>query len=309
MVDEAPRLHVSLEGNVVQTISLETPVLSIGRLPDNGLPLPHPMVSRRHAELRLEAGGVVLTDTGSANGTFVNGGRLLPNQPRELVGGDTIQIGPFTLVYAPGTLAAAPASIGDGELVSSIIPPGGAVLSGTSTNVAAIPEHSPRATMAVPIPEQAASAYLEDLPAIYQTSDFLGRFLQIFEALWEPLEQRQDHIALYFDPRTCPAAFLPWLGSWLDAGFPAHWPEARLRCLLAEAMDLFRWRGTRYGLTRLLELCTGLPAEVTETADAPYLFRVRVRVPPEDGDSPALIERLIQVHKPAHAGYVLEVSP
>jgi phage tail-like protein len=306
MVDEKPRLEVQLEGNVVQMLSLETPVLSIGRLPDNGLALPHPMVSRHHADLTLDGGRVVLTDTGSANGTFINGVRLLANQPRELDGGEAIQIGPFVLRYSPGT--AAPALTAPEEAAVSEAPPPAIEHTAILTVVPSSPALTPRATLPAPVPSGPASAYLEDLPVIYQNSDFLGRFLLIFEAIWEPLEQRQDHIAMFFDPRTCPASFLPWLATWLDVAQPARWPESRLRRLLAEAMDLYRWRGTRYGMTRLLELCTGLPVTISESPDAPFLFRVAVRVPPDDADSVTLIERLVQAHKPAHAGYILEVA-
>jgi phage tail-like protein len=159
------------------------------------------------------------------------------------------------------------------------------------------------------LPGGPSSAYLEDLPVIYQANEFLGRFLLLFEAIWEPLEQRQDNIHMYFDPRTCPPAFLPWLGGWLDVDDQARWPEARLRRLLAEAMDLYHWRGTRYGLTRMLELCTGLSVAITEDAAVPFQFRVKVRLPSDGSVGTPLIEHLLQVHKPAHAGYILEIEP
>ncbi len=55
--------------------------------------------------------------------------------------------------------------------------------------------------------ESAASRYLADLPVIYHDEQgFLARYLKIFESIWEPFEWRQDQIALYFDPRTCPVA-------------------------------------------------------------------------------------------------------
>jgi ABC transport system ATP-binding/permease protein len=64
--------------------------------------LEHPAVSRVHAWLdRLPDGGHVLRDAGSANGTFVNGQRVVQHV---LVAGDVIQIGPFKLAYQPGRL-------------------------------------------------------------------------------------------------------------------------------------------------------------------------------------------------------------
>ena len=79
------------------------------------------------------------------------------------------------------------------------------------------------------------------------------------------------------------------------------------RRLLAEAIDLYRWRGTRYGLVRMIEVCTGITPEVTENTAQPYTFDVKITLP-KDGDiDKNLIDELIQAHKPAHAGYRLEV--
>jgi ABC transport system ATP-binding/permease protein len=71
----------------------------IGRDPACGLSLPHPTVSRQHASLTPSAQGHVIEDLQSANGTFVNGQRVV--EPTLLGPGDTIQIGPFTLAYDP----------------------------------------------------------------------------------------------------------------------------------------------------------------------------------------------------------------
>jgi len=76
---------------------LEGAVTTIGRDPDATLRLDHPTVSRRHAEVRATAGGALLRDLGSSNGTFVNG-QLLAGA-HTLAAGDVVQIGPFKLVY------------------------------------------------------------------------------------------------------------------------------------------------------------------------------------------------------------------
>jgi predicted component of type VI protein secretion system len=55
-------------------------------------------VSRRHTRLYLEAGGYIVEDLGSTNGTFVNGQRLTTSLP--LRSGDVIMLGEAaTLVY------------------------------------------------------------------------------------------------------------------------------------------------------------------------------------------------------------------
>ncbi len=77
-------------------VRLEPGTNVIGRLPDCTVPLSDPQASRRHAELRRDAGGVTLVDLGSTNGTLVNGVRV---HDQELRDGDTIRIGNTTLRF------------------------------------------------------------------------------------------------------------------------------------------------------------------------------------------------------------------
>jgi phage tail-like protein len=133
--------------------------------------------------------------------------------------------------------------------------------------------------------------------------------LLIYESVWEPLERRQDHLALYFDPRTCPAELLPWLARWLELQLDPHWPESRRRALVAEAMELYRWRGTAYGMTRMLEVCTGLTPSITEDPAQPHTFRIALRIPAGHDVRREVVEELVRAHKPAHVGYVLEIAP
>jgi len=310
---EMGQLLVEIQGNVVATLPLNLPVLTIGRTPDNGLSLPHPDVSRHHAEVRLTDDGPIFTDIGSSNGTVVAGVRLLPYQPLPLIDGLVIQIGPFFLTYRAshgeerGNVADAAPLVQEAPAASPPPPPLASL-----PPLPLLPTVKRRPTGPVPLARGPVSQYLRDLPVIFESNgdnDFLGRFLLIFESLWEPLEQRQDHLALYFDPRTTPATFLPWLAGWLSLAVDTHWPEERVRRLLAEGMDLYRWRGTAYGLTRMIEVCTGLTPQIGERAGAPFVFHVSVATPPGGSVDRDLIEGLILAHKPAHAGYLLEVTP
>src|SRR5579883_1113760 len=352
--DRPDQLIVQLEGKIIRVVSLNTPVLTIGRTPENGLTLAHQIISRHHADVRMEERGVVLTDLGSANGTFLNNERLLANQPYLLNDGATFRIGPYSLTYraikkpavaadeqeqeqaeephetpiaaasqqaqeTPRTLQEVPAGEPEQSEQDAVVE-FAAVSPPTDVMPAALPDVSPSSSVimrrerATPVqrgPQEKSSLYLGFLPDIFQEDDFLKRFLHIFEDIWEPLEHRQDHIEMYFDPRTCPASFLPWLASWLDLPFNPHWPEARHRRLLSAAMELYSWRGTAYGLTRMIEVCTGLTPLIRELPSQPFVFHIRIIPPP---GAPAgtvdkdFIEELIQTHKPAHAGYVLEVN-
>lgn len=54
-------------------------------------------VSRRHASITRRDGGLDLTDLGSSNGTYLNGQRLIANQPRVLRDGDEVRLGYLVL--------------------------------------------------------------------------------------------------------------------------------------------------------------------------------------------------------------------
>jgi phage tail-like protein len=157
-------------------------------------------------------------------------------------------------------------------------------------------------------PQDAPSRYLRYLPIMFHEADFLRRYLLIFESIWEPHENRQSHVEMYFDAHTAPSAFLGWLAGWLGLTLNAHWPEARRRQLLAEAMNLYRWRGTSYGLARMIEVCTGLTPDISDGPPLdPFVFRVRLTIPAGSDVDPEFVEDLIRMHKPAHAGYILEL--
>jgi len=145
---------------------------------------------------------------------------------------------------------------------------------------------------------------------MFHDSDFLRKFLSVFEAIWEPLEHRQNHLPMYFDLRTCPPQWLPWIASWFGLAVREEWPEARVRGLVAELFKLHQWRGTAFGLERMLEVCAGVKAEVRESPTDRFVFHVSVQLPPDaPADLLGSVHALIASNKPAHAGYVLEVRP
>lgn len=81
----------------VHPISLSTPVVSIGRQPDNTVVLNHPQVSGHHARLeRLQDGTHRVVDLHSTNHVYVNNQRV---RVQVLRPGDEVGIGPFQFTY------------------------------------------------------------------------------------------------------------------------------------------------------------------------------------------------------------------
>jgi phage tail-like protein len=109
---------------------------------------------------------------------------------------------------------------------------------------------------------------LRHLPAIYAQQpaarDFLARFLAIFDTVRDSVAARLDDFPALLDPMATPAAFLDWLGGWLGLAGDRRIPEPRRRALLAEAHHLFHLRGTVAGVTRQVELTTGVRPRILE---------------------------------------------
>ena len=80
--------------------------LVVGREPGVDVLLEDPLVSRRHALLRLDAAGALLHDLGSFNGTWVNNSRI--SEPTRLQRGDRVQIGAHALGFDGDSVVPAP---------------------------------------------------------------------------------------------------------------------------------------------------------------------------------------------------------
>lgn len=174
------------------------------------------------------------------------------------------------------------------------------------------------------------SHYLDYLPAAYRDGDneFMGRFLLIFESIMDPLVNTVDNLALYFDPRLTPESMLPWLASWVDQALDPAWPIERRRELVAKAAELYRWRGTRRGLSEYLRIYTGRKPEIIEyipgmildektllgentvlgSSGSGHHFTVIIESPENEAIDPRTVKRIIDSQKPAHTQYTLKIG-
>ncbi|WP_458210347.1 phage tail protein [Haladaptatus sp. NG-SE-30] len=119
-------------------------------------------------------------------------------------------------------------------------------------------------------------SYLRYLPSIFvedkASAEFLQRFLMIFESSFAEIDDEIAALTRYFDPRSVPGDSVSWLGSWLAVAEDDSWPEKAKRELIKEAPYLFKRRGTRRGLLKLLDIyLRGVPVTLTPTINDPGL--------------------------------------
>lgn len=162
----------------------------------------------------------------------------------------------------------------------------------------------------------------------YQDPPFFERYLRGFEDLVEPLQATLEQLDTLFGPYSTPSDFLLWLGAWVVMPLDENWPEMRRRKLIAEAVNLYRWRGTKKGLSRYLEIYCGVKPEIndqpvegmrlgpqaklgtkaTVLGDVPpHTFVVTIPLPENSTINEQTIHDIIRYEKPAHTAYALRV--
>lgn len=95
------RLDVFWPDGLLKTFPLSGETVSIGRSAGSTIQLETEAISRYHVSLTYKEDQVSVTDMESANGTFVDGVRLKPNELHVLYGGEEIQIGDLRLIFHP----------------------------------------------------------------------------------------------------------------------------------------------------------------------------------------------------------------
>jgi len=110
--------------------------------------------------------------------------------------------------------------------------------------------------------------YLQYLPAIYQedkeSKDILERYLSIFQTILEDIENKIEKTHHLIDPETTKGEFLNWLSSWMGLIKEERWCDEKWREFLGRAIEFFKMRGTREGLSSLIKLFTGKKPIIVE---------------------------------------------
>ena len=170
------------------------------------------------------------------------------------------------------------------------------------------------------------------LPAVLQRTSTpespLLAVLDVMEAMHAPSESVLERLDTVFDPHTTPDEFVPFLASWVDLEVLLDTPRGsvssaaatlstgvgRLRELTTAAITLSQWRGTGKGLRLFLETATGMDGfeiieNTTDSEGKPKPFHLRIRVPGQLAEHRRLVERIVELEKPAYVTYELEFGP
>jgi phage tail-like protein len=166
------------------------------------------------------------------------------------------------------------------------------------------------------------------LPWVFQRTaqpgNPLAALLEVMQDMHAPVETALSDLDSLFDPRRTPECFLPYLAGWVDLGVlidisrggasaaSAVFPTglARLRELIASAATLSEWRGTRKGLEMFLKIATGssgfsIDEQVLGPDGNARVFHMRVTAPKDLVVHRSLLERIIELEKPAYVTYEL----
>jgi pSer/pThr/pTyr-binding forkhead associated (FHA) protein len=103
------KLSLMFENKMVKQVPIGSRPVSIGRSPDNDLPIDNLAVSTYHARVYVEGGRLVVEDLDSLNGTFVNDLRV---ERAMLHDGDSIWIGKHNIKVDATADTAIPVDVG-----------------------------------------------------------------------------------------------------------------------------------------------------------------------------------------------------
>ena len=95
------KLRIKTPDGKTREFGLDQPTVTVGRSADNQLAIDEISVSRRHARLSVESGRLMIEDLGSANGTFIGGQRLAPNNPGLVSEDQVVRVGDVEIRYVP----------------------------------------------------------------------------------------------------------------------------------------------------------------------------------------------------------------
>ncbi len=132
------------------------------------------------------------------------------------------------------------------------------------------------------------------------------------------------------DHNRAPSEFLDWLAGWVALDLRDDWTDDHKRKFIASAVQLYRLRGTKAGVTQFIQsYMGGPPVQIFEQgaqfqlgvhsqigvdtildSGTPFFFRVKLTISDPLGfqKQKDIVNALIEAQKPAHTSFSLEVE-
>jgi phage tail-like protein len=155
------------------------------------------------------------------------------------------------------------------------------------------------------------------LPVGMAEDDFLFRFVSIFQRVADTVVHQIDTLPHTFDPTVAPEPMVRLMGAWMGVEWIDSSLEVRLqRAIVTEYSQIIRWRGTKLGVRRLLELLSGGGAVTVSDSggvwpegESPHgAAHVRIDLESTGWLSDGDLVRIVRAELPATASFDLWVA-
>jgi phage tail-like protein len=156
----------------------------------------------------------------------------------------------------------------------------------------------------------------QQLPVGMVEDQFLVHFLRIFEDVAETVLQQVDNVPHLFDVTVAPDVMVRTIGAWLGLDWvDPSLPDRRQRHVVRGYSGALLERGTRQGLTEVLELVCGKGVEVSDSGGVYRAGKAPLRDPHVTIDVPsrgwateADLIRIVRSELPASVTFDLSIA-
>lgn len=152
--------------------------------------------------------------------------------------------------------------------------------------------------------ETMGMSFVEYLPQIYrgrgETDSFLSRFLFIFQSLYTDLNDEIDKIPRIFAPEQVDGKFLNWLAQWFSIEDVYIWGEEKLRILLKNIIELYKIKGTKECIKKVIKIYLGevpIIVEQFEVADNDLYIKSKENIENLFGDNGYVFTVILKTNK------------
>lgn len=114
-------------------------------------------------------------------------------------------------------------------------------------------------------------SFVDYLPDIYKENSppdsFLARYLGIFQSMYVDLEEKIDNTPIQFDTEKTNKDFLNWIADWLSIKNASIWGEKKLRTLIKESVKIYKMKGTKASIAKIVKEYAGIEPIIVEQFD------------------------------------------